>query len=229
MSGRSGAGRAERRAALDIAQRVLAELAPSLVFVRDRMAGGAVAHGTIELVQPDDTIIPVEVRIVFGVGYPGVEPIAYDAAPRWKPDVERHVLENHSFCLYLPGVEKPDLRNPHGFRGWLLDLVVFLHQQLVYDAIGGRRFPGPGWRRGQLAYADHLSRILEAFPSDRRIQVWTAVWRGQAERNWPCPCGSGRKVKRCHEGELAELRRVARLAGLATVEFHRLMELADAA
>ena len=228
MPPRGGAGRAERHDALESARALLAERYPRVRLSR-HSNGTAIAHGPIELELPDGTLDPIEVRIVFGPNYPATPPDASDAAGRWPVDPDRHIVTDHRFCLYFDPVDEPDLRAPEAFAGWMIDLVLFLHQQLVCDAIGGRRFPGPEWpHRERPAYAQHLIETLQAFPIDRRAHAWQAVRARRIERNWPCPCQSGRKIKRCHLATLAELERVGRRAGLAKVTYSELMEAADA-
>jgi hypothetical protein len=229
MPGRGAAGRAEHTKALEAAQRLLTERYPQLRF-EIASDGTATAQGSIEFELPDGTGEAIEVRISFGRRYPVVPPIAYDAAERWEPDPDRHILSDHSFCLYFGGVEAPNLRTPGAFAVWMIDLVLFLHQQLVCDAIEGRRFPGPDWPHGERpAYAQHLVETLQTFPADKRSEAWRAVQLGHLGRNWPCPCGSGRKLKRCHGDALNELARAARRAGLETASYDDLEENARAA
>jgi hypothetical protein len=122
-------------------------------------------------------------------------------------------------------VDAPDLRKPGALAAWMIDLVLFLHQQLVCDAIGGRRFPGPDWpHHEQPAYAQHLLEILQGFPPATRAHALHAVRSKRAGRNWPCPCRSGRKIKRCHIATLAELEGVGRRAGLSEATHAELQE-----
>jgi hypothetical protein len=121
------------------------------------------------------------------------------------------------------------MRAAGAFAAWMTHLVLFLHQQLVCDAIGGRRFPGPEWpHRERPAYAQHLLETLQAFSVDRRAHAWQAVRARRVGRNWPCPCRSGRKIKRCHLTTLAELDRISRRAGLAKATYGELQEAAGA-
>lgn len=229
MPPRGAAGRAEREKALDAARALVAERYPRLRFSRNA-DGTALAHGPIELELPDGAVDPVDVVIVFGPHYPAKPPDAYDAARRWPADPDRHIVADHRFCLYFDHIDEPNMRAPDALAAWMIDLVLFLHQQLVCEAIGGRRFPGPEWpHRERAAYAQHLIETLEAFPVDRRADVWQAVRARRMERNWPCPCQSGRKIKRCHLTTLAELKRVGRRAGLAKATYGELQEVAGAA
>jgi len=186
-----------------------------------------VAEGAVEFELPAGDSDSIAVRIVFGQRYPAVAPVAYDAAGRWGPDPDRHILRDHQFCLYLGGVDEPNLRAPGGFGAWMIDLLLFLHQQLVCDAIQGRRFPGPEWPHGErAAYSQHLLEILQAFPEPERRDAWRAVRLSQVGRNWSCPCGSSRKLKRCHGAAVEELQRVARRAGLNNASYDELREIA---
>ena len=226
MPPRGDAGRAERGRALDAARVLLAERYPRLRFSR-HADGTAIAHGPIELELPDGTLDPLEVRIVFGPTYPATPPDAYDATGRWPVDPDRHIVTDHRFCLYFDRVDEPDMRAAGAFTAWMIDLVLFLHQQLVCDAIGGRHFPGPDWpHRERPAYAQHLLETLQAFSVDRRAHAWRAVRTRRMGRNSPCPCQSGRKIKHCHLTTLAELERISRRAGLAKATYDEIQETA---
>jgi len=229
MPGRGAAGRAERSKALEAVRQLLTERYPQLRF-DVALDGIATADGPIQFELPDGSEEAIEVRILFGPRYPSVAPVAYDKAERWAPNPDRHILSDHSLCLYFGGVEVPDLRTPGAFVGWMIDLVLFLHQQLVCDAIRGRRFPGPDWPHGERpAYSQHLMETLQSFPADTRAEAWRAARLGQLGRNRPCPCGSGRKLKRCHGAALDELARIARRAGLESASYHELEENTHAA
>jgi hypothetical protein len=191
----------------------------ALEFLSQR---GAEAKGVVELECPDGTLEEIRVRIVFPPDHPAVGPVAFDAAKRWTPALERHILGDHSFCLYLEGVQAPDVATTAGLAGWLRDLVLFLQQQLIFDATG--RFPGPEWAHGRAAYAQHLIDLLDDVPLERRHTFLDAVWDGKAERNWPCPCGSTRKVKRCHLDQIAEIKRVALRGGFSRARYEQLQE-----
>jgi hypothetical protein len=222
MSRRGGVGRAEHRAALDVAAALLAERLADLEFERG-LERGAEARGTVGLGRPDGTIDPIEIGILFGGEFPESPPVAFDAAERWEPDDDRHIPGDHSFCLYLQEVDEPDVTTRRGLERWFLDLVVFLEQQLVYESTG--RFPGPEWAHRQRAYAQYVLEVLETFPVASRANAWNTAVNGGPERNALCPCGAGRKTKRCHLDDLEELRRVARRAELATMTLTEVEQL----
>lgn len=225
MPGRAAAGRAEHQRAVAAAAELLrVSYGLSLESRRD---GSAVAEGAIELVQPDGTTEAIAVCIVFGADYPATEPRAYDSARRWKPDPDRHILDNHSFCLDFIRVNPPDMRRGGALESWMTDLVLFLHQQLVYDAIAGQRFPGLEWKHGEApALAQHLLELLGPFPAESRPAVWRALGSGLG-RNDPCPCGSQRKLKRCHGEQLFALKQTARGAGRqATAQVEAMLDAA---
>jgi len=229
MPPRGDAGRVERERAVGAARALFAERYPRLRFSRNA-DGTAVARGPIELELPDGGLDPVDVGIVFGSRYPAKPPDAYDAAGRWPVDPNRHIVAHHRFCLYFDRVDEPDMRAPDALAAWMVDLVLFLHQQLVCDAIGGRRFPGLEWpHREQPAYAQHLLETLRAFSPDERADAWHTVRARRTGRNWPCPCRSGRKIKRCHLATFAELERIARRAGLTNASYDELRDTARGA
>ena len=182
----------------------------------------AIAHGAVPFVLPDDRIDPIEIRIEFGLDYPNRPPPVFDAAKRWVPDDDRHIPADHSFCLYLRDVNEPDLSLPSALKMFMLDIICFLEQQLIYDRIG--RFPGPQWPHHRDAYALHI--VEELISEPRPEKLWAAVSSTEPERNDLCPCGSGIKYKRCHLDLVNGLEGIARSHSLKSISYSDLKELA---
>lgn len=134
----------------------LAEHYPALRFEIDEMKSTAEAAGPLLVVLPDGTREPVEVRIEFEPTYPLRPPRPYDAADRWKPEPDRHIEHDGHLCLFLRGVDAPDLKPDGAILAFVADLEEFLRQQIVLDSQRKfnphARFPGPEWPHGNLAY-----------------------------------------------------------------------------
>ncbi len=118
---------------------------------------------------------------------------------------DRHVNADGTACITLP--ESYFLRNPGPF-----DLLKFLSGPVRDYFIGqalverGDDWPHQEWPHGidglllfyeELLGTDNLVRIREYLRHLARAEL-----RG----HWACPCGSGKKLRRCHQQELAELR-----------------------
>lgn len=222
---RAGGGRLDRgrrNSRLKLDRELLAVEHPYLSYDLDERRLTALAQGAVPLALPDGRIDPIEIRIEFGLDYPKKPPVVFDAAKRWLPDDDRHIPADHSFCLYLRGVDEPDLSLPSALKVFMLDIICFLEQQLIYDRIG--RFPGPQWPHRRDAYALYIVEELIAEPQPE--ELWASISSTEPERNDRCPCGSGIKYKRCHLELVHRLDGVARSHSLKSFSYHDLKELA---
>jgi hypothetical protein len=216
------AGRTDRLRRLRADRELLADPYPGLRWNFKEGDGTAVATGPIAMQMPDGSTDPVETRLEFPPGYPSRAPNVFDHVARWPIDPDRHIVDRHRFCLYLDGVDEPDLRAPVALEGFMVDVVLFLRQQLICDRIG--RFPGPTWPHYQrAAYATYITERLAELLPEQRFLVWEGIRTGLPARNESCLCGSARKAKRCHLDTWGELRRLARRAGLLDLTYPELV------
>jgi len=214
--------RSRRSLRLKADRELLAVEHPYLSYDLDERRLTAVAQGTVPLALPDGRIDPIEIRIEFGLDYPRKPPVVFDVAKRWLPDDDRHIPADRSFCLYLRGVDEPDLALPSALKIFMLDVICFLEQQLIFDRIG--RFPGPQWPHHRDAYALHI--VEQLISESQPAELWAAISSDEPERNDPCPCGSGTKYKRCHLDLVHGLDGIARSHSLKNLSYPDLKELA---
>jgi hypothetical protein len=207
MSSRTDAGRAERIARLSADRQLLAVEHPYLEFALDPQAGTASAHGAVPMLLPDGRVDPIAIRLDFHARYPTSPPLVAATAGRFQPDLDRHVLEGGQFCLYLRDIDEPNLRRAEALHVFMLDIIVFLDQQLIFERTG--RFPGPGWPHGMSAYSLYVVEQLERESPGAAERLWKAARGSQPARNAPCSCGSGAKYKRCHLLLVTEIARIA--------------------
>lgn len=227
----AGTSSSERLERLRHDRALLADHFPSLTFEVDEVAATAEVAGALSIELPDGTTEPIEVRIEFGHSYPLRPPRPYDAAGRWKPDSDRHIEPDGHFCLFLRGVDEPDMKPEGAILGFIGELAGFLRQQVVLDSqreFNPRaRFPGPDWPHGYLAYELFVVRLLEQEPAEVREALWDAA-RRSLSRTSACPCGSGTPYGDCHFTASKKLRRSAREANLHELPYGRLVQDAQA-
>jgi hypothetical protein len=201
----------DRTRRLEQDRALLAKQYPELRFELDERRGAARASGPIVIDRPDGSQDAVQVRIEFGPGYPGSPPRSYDAARRWKPDSDRHIEPGGHFCLFLAGVDNPDLGDEGSLLDYMAELTSFVHQQLILDAQRkhnpSARFPGPEWAHGSAAYAAFAALVLAEQPEAAREPLWQAAVGRRIDRSGPCPCGSGHPHDDCHLPVSKRLRR----------------------
>jgi hypothetical protein len=187
---------------------------------------GATAIGPIEVTQPDGSTVAIEVGIDFSGSHPARAPRSYDAAGRWDPDLDRHIITDRNFCLFLARVDEPNMREPAGVEVYMNELESFLRQQLILDSQRrfdpDARFPGPEWPHGSGAYILFCHRLLLEEPAELREAMW--AFRGNAGD--PCFCGSGGTYADCHRSKKLLLIRAAGNGEIQGMSYEQLVDAA---
>lgn len=195
----------ERLARYEADRTMLAVEFPGLKHIVHADGTGAEAAGTIPINVGAGTVESIEVAAWFPHDYPRRPPTIYDAAARWTPDADRHIMPDHSFCLWLEHVDEPDVSTVEGLREFLLRLVVFLQQQFLFDDLG--RWPTPDWAHGRTpAYAQHVREVLALTSAEQLEALWPLLLGAPQARARRCPCGSARSYGRCHYEQVRRLR-----------------------
>ncbi len=112
-------------------QALVQEHYPSLTF--HVYSDSGMMHLTGDLILRSDCGVPTEIpiRIEFPVNYPNREPTAYDAASRFPTNLDRHILKDGQFCLWLPPCSPWSPTDPRRLLRFLDEVAVFLDRQLV--------------------------------------------------------------------------------------------------
>lgn len=137
-----------------------------------------------------------QIRIRYPAQYPrpGVLPEVYLESHRdqWKTGYDSHIEPHWRLCLFVIGESGIRSDDPQSLPRVIAALHTFLLRELMYqDALriqlaGGPKAEWPGPQRSHGAEG-----LREAVRE-----------RGLRSRNLPCPCGSGKKFKKCHWNEL---------------------------
>jgi hypothetical protein len=134
----------------------------------------------------------VKLRFVYPPTFPkrGQPPEVYleSHQGRWEKSSNSHIESDWRLCLFVPGESGIDFTNPDSLN----DLFAVLHTYLVKQRIFQRRLVRQRLT-GEPAY----------WPGEERSHGIDGIREaigamGKIGRNAPCPCGSGKKYKRCH-------------------------------
>ncbi len=130
------------------------------------------------------------IRIVYPNGFPerGRVPAIYLESHRnWCKGPDTHIEEDWKLCLFVPGEVGIDFSSPESLGELIQCIKVFLFKEYLYqrDLINGILTGIPAVWPGQ-ARSHGIAGIREAVHE-----------RGRWGRNEACPCGSGKKFKRC--------------------------------
>lgn len=179
---------------------------PGLAFQVDSECGRMLLEGDFVLKAECGIPTTVRIRIKFPSSYPLSEPTAYDAEAFFPRDIDRHILSSGAFCLWLPPCSPWNEADPDASLLRFLDEVtVFLERQLVYDATGGKQWPGPQYRHGKYGYLDFMLSILEGNEELLNALLPAILGKISPGRNEVCPCGGQLKYKRCHGGLVEQI------------------------
>lgn len=164
-------------------------------------------RGPLLLTSDSGITTRVAVRIDFPDRYPECEPIAYYDENRFAVDLDRHLLLHGRCCLWLPPRSRWKPGDPQALLKFLDEVALFFDRQLTFESTGRQRWPGGEYPHGHAGYIEFLKEILAVDRSKLNALAPALLNQACPERNRPCPCGSGRKFKRCHALGIWEVQR----------------------
>ena len=179
------------------------ELYPSLRFRLDADAGKMNLEGDFVLQTDCGVSTSIAIRVEFPRDYPDSEPVAFDVAGRFPASVDRHIIKNGQFCLWLPPCSPWDKNDPNRLVRFLDEVTVFLERQMIFDVTGV--WPGDQYKHGTDGYEEFMLARLNGNPSHFASLFPVILGRIRPGRNELCPCGSRKKYKRCHADAIAEI------------------------
>lgn len=192
----SSLGDAERRARrLKADVLLVAREYPGLSFVRGERSEFV---GTIAIGSSVGLETQIRTSVAIPPSYPDSEPVAFEAGGRFPKNRDAHFADDDSCCLWLPWDTGWEGRRPDAILGFLGQLAVFFHRQLVYEATGYTRWPGEAWEHGQRGYQQYVAHAL-SIPHSMLANFlpMLADWRS-ADKYQRCPCGRATKLRWCH-------------------------------
>jgi hypothetical protein len=189
---------------------LVAESFPTLKFRVDEDSQLVHFEGPLAIDSGCGIATPIETKLVFPRDYPQSEPVAYDAAQRFRAHPEKDIKDRHlstdgKCCLWLPPLSPWSATDPNALRGFLDQLVVFWDRQLIYDDSG--KWPGPAYEHDHKGYLQFVEEQLGGDSKLSRVLAPVVLCGIPIGRNQHCPCGSHRKFKRCHLRTVEEIRR----------------------
>jgi hypothetical protein len=177
----------------------LAERYPTLAASRDEQ--GLLVSGWFPVADADGEVdrFLVEIRFPGGIG---AIPKIYETGGRIPRSGARHVFTDGSICAEVPEITLA--------RGDY-DLIAYLDTP-VRNYFLGQAFVDEGlpWPFGELLH--NKPGLLQAFgdllgvSGEARIRAYLDCLAHETiKAHWPCPCGSGQALRRCHLDALRAL------------------------
>lgn len=156
-------------------------------------------EGAITLLEPGEIHTRISTRVTFQPDHPASEPLVFETGGRFVRDDDHHIGGDGRCCLWLPPLSKWDSERPQALCEFLDEVAVFFDRQLIFEATG--RWPGPSWEHGPPGYWQFIVESLGKEEVADTFLVGLKMGRGDI-----CPCGSGRRFKRCHLPQFDTLR-----------------------
>jgi hypothetical protein len=119
---------------------------------------------------------------------------------------ERHINSHDgSACLYLPEDLAVRCSEPFDILGFLNGPVrTFFLGQASFEV--GVRFPLGEWDHGVAGLKQMLTDLLGFDNAETCIRVLELLSGKVVKGHWPCPCGSRRPLRACHQDLVRGLR-----------------------
>jgi hypothetical protein len=138
--------------------------------------------------------------------FPAVVPDLFETAGRIHPVAAHHAFKDGHACLWVSGE-----RWIHWPRG--STLVDFLDGPVRSHLLGHAHFEITGkWPNGARSHGpegvfESYCEMLDLTDREQILEFLRLLGRDQAPRgHWPCPCGSGKRLRACHGPRVWELR-----------------------
>lgn len=162
-------------------------------------------RGTIAMVENDRYQLEIELPD----DYPNSLPLVWETGGRIPWELDRHVLPIGALCLGVP------LRLGIALKG-RFDIESILEIPVRNFLIGNSLVErGEDWPHGDRAHG--VAGILEEFDeligTDDKMRVsrfLLDVLQGKIRGHWPCPCGSGLVLRKCHREGWETIRKAPR-------------------
>jgi len=165
------------------------------------------------------------------VQYVGLSPFKLpktrDPVGRFPPDVDRHVMPDGWFCMWIPHAAPTDFDTADGLALHLDRVREFIVLQLMYEdrLRRGRTptWPGPAWGHGEKGHREWVRNQTAGLTAQVVAGLANAAinHRHSGSR---CPCGSGRSFGQCHAGWVVVMRRALRTSKSVYEELKAIVE-----
>lgn len=191
-------------AALDRLRALLRKCYPTL---HATLGGGKVRiNGTFAILGENDAADRYSISVELPDDYPHSVPSVWETGGRIERTLERHVSPSTgSLCVGVPVELWVRL-------GGDFSIKTFLEKALRPYLIGnsmveeGKPWPFDESTHGSVGVLEFYQRYLGISEPDDVGDFLLAVLAGRVRGHWPCPCGSGKPIRRCHNENVRSIR-----------------------
>lgn len=144
------------------------------------------------------------IEIEFPPKYPQGLPLVFEIGGRIPRTPDRHINPFGDCCIYFPLQLAEVLPQDASFSDFLNGPVKsFFLGQSYFEVTGDWLFGE--WPHGQDAIYAFYAPILKTTDKSVISRFFQVISGKEFKGHWPCPCGSGKKLRNCHFSEVARL------------------------
>ncbi|SNR68978.1 SEC-C metal-binding domain-containing protein [Desulfurobacterium atlanticum] len=155
-----------------------------------------------------------EVEIEFNRNFPRSVPVVKEIGGDIPRDMDRHIDKEGRCCLTIPSIITEELMRVPSILNFMEKFVEpFFANRLYYEKTGM-------WLSGEYSHGKRgiLDFLTERLFIKRKIAAKLLEFGCKFRKksyliNWnkPCPCGSGKVLKKCHKKEILEIIKLVKL------------------
>lgn len=193
-------------AALATLERTLRARYPTLhAFIEKGMC---VVHGTLPIEHQGSIADRYTLSIELPEDYPRSLPVVWETANRIPRELDRHVITSTGqLCIGVPIELWIQLCGDFSIEQ-VLDIPV--RNFLIGNSLVERGEPWPhgDHAHGAAGVLEFYADLLGTTDPMLVVKLLLDVLHGKVRGHWPCPCGSGAIIRKCHKNAVDELRKV---------------------
>jgi hypothetical protein len=194
--------------AYDAVRRILVEKYPTL-HAR-KIGGTVVVKGTLGVSHEGVEVDRYSLELKLPDDYPNNLPMVWEMAERIPREMDRHVYPD-SGALCLGVTEELWLAMNGDFAlDRVLDIPVrnFLIGNSLVEQ--GQDWPSGDRSHGTPGVVEFYASLLGTKDEPSLLRFLRSFLLGKVKGHWPCPCGSGNNLRRCHMNGMKQLGRLPR-------------------
>jgi hypothetical protein len=168
--------------------------------------GLIVVAGKFPVITPDgSTLDTFDIEITIPETYPRDLPDTREVGGRLPWTAERHVFSNGVCCVIHPADQWRVFPKGSSFDAYLNGpLHNYFLGQCYFEEFGD--WPFGEWAHGPAGTIEYYQELLGIEDVTAIIGFIRVLASNRLKAHWPCPCGSGKKIKRCCSRQIRELR-----------------------
>jgi hypothetical protein len=189
--------------AYEAVRRILVEKYPTLHA--HKIGGAVVVKGTLGVSHEEVEVDRYSLELKLPDDYPNNLPMVWEMAERIPREMDRHVYPD-SGALCLGVIEELWLAMNGNFAlDRVLDIPVrnFLIGNSLVEQ--GQDWPSGDRSHGTPGVVEFYASLLGTKDEVSLLRFLQSFLLGKLKGHWPCPCGSGNNLRRCHMNGVKQL------------------------